>query len=282
MKTIGVLGAGTMGSGIIQSLATIGFNVVYRARRQSSIDNGRKVVEKRLELQVGKGRLTAESKNEIMSRIKGSTDINIIREADLIIEAITENIDDKKALFKELDEICKKDVIIATNTSTLSITNIASATNRQDKVIGMHFFNPAPLMPLVEVITGINTSADTKDIIVNLAKKLDKTPVLVKDSPGFIVNRMLIPMANEAVGILADGICSAEDIDEAMKLGASHKIGPLALLDLIGLDVSLAIMEILFEEFGDPKYRPHPLLRRMVRAGKLGRKTGGGFFDYNN
>ena len=281
MKKIGVLGTGTMGAGIIQTLAQSGFEVVLRARRETSVENGIATVNKNLDRLVAKEKLTAEAKAEIMGRIHGSTDISIVADADLIIEAATEEMESKKALFAELDKLCKKDTILATNTSSLSITEIAAATGRPDKIIGLHFFNPVPLMKLVEIIKGLGTSDETRDAVVALAKTLGKTPVEVAEAPGFVVNRVLIPMVNEAIGILADGVAKAEDIDQAMMLGANHPIGPLALADLIGLDVCLAIMETLHVEFGEDKYRPHPLLRKMVRANKLGRKTKAGFFDYN-
>lgn len=280
MKKVGVLGTGTMGAGIIQVLAQNGYEVAVRSRRQESIDKGIKTVTKNLDRSVQKGKMTEEEKNEILARIKTSTEVEIMADCDLIIEAATENMEAKKKLFAEMDALCKPETIFATNTSSLSITEIAAATNRPDKVIGMHFFNPVPVMKLVEIIKGLATSEETKAAVVELSQKLGKTPVEVEEAPGFVVNRVLIPMINEAVGILADGVAKKEDIDEAMKLGANHPIGPLALADLIGNDVCLAIMEVLYNEFGDSKYRPHPLLRKMVRGNLLGRKTGEGFYNY--
>lgn len=281
MKTIGVLGTGTMGAGIIQVMAQNGFNVVLRARRQTSIDKGIATVTKNLDKMVKKEKITEAEKEEILGRIQGSTEIEIVKDADLIIEAATENMEAKKALFQELDELCKPETIIATNTSALSITEIAAATNRPDKIIGMHFFNPVPAMKLVEIVKGLTTSDETRETILELTRTIGKTPVDVAEAPGFVVNRILIPMVNEGIGILADGVADAEGIDTAMQLGANHPMGPLALGDLIGLDVCLAIMETLYTEYGDPKYRPHPLLRKMVRANKLGRKTGEGFYNYS-
>ena len=280
MKKVGVLGTGTMGAGIIQVLAQSGYEVVLRARRETSVEKGIATVEKNLSKMVAKEKITEDQKTEIMGRIHGSTDIEIVKDADLIIEAATEDMEAKKALFAELDELVGPNTILATNTSSLSITEIASATKRPDKVIGMHFFNPVPAMKLVEIIKGLATSEETKKTIVELSEKLGKTPVEVEEAPGFVVNRILIPMINEAIGILADGVADAEGIDNAMKLGANHPMGPLALGDLIGLDVVLAIMDVLYKEYGDPKYRAHVLLRKMVRAGKLGRKSGEGFFKY--
>ena len=280
MKKIGVLGTGTMGAGIIQVCAQKGYEVVMRARRETSIEKGLATVKKNLDTMVAKEKITQAEADEIFGRVHGSTDINIIADADLVIEAATEDMEAKKALFAELNNICKPDTIIATNTSSLSITEIAVASGRPDKVIGMHFFNPVPAMKLVEIICGLTTSEETKATILELTQILGKTPVEVAEAPGFVVNRILIPMINEAVGIYADGVASVEGIDTAMKLGANHPMGPLELGDLIGLDVCLAIMDVLYNEFGDPKYRAHTLLRKMVRAGKLGRKSGEGFYNY--
>ena len=270
-----------MGAGIIQVLAQNGYEVVLRARRQTSVDGGIARVTKNLERMVAKEKITEEKKDEILSRVKGSTDISIVKDADLIIEAATEDLEAKKALFAELDELCKPETILATNTSSLSITEIAAATKRPDRVVGMHFFNPVPVMKLVEIIKGLATSDETRDTILALTAALQKTPVEVAEAPGFVVNRILIPMINEAIGILADGVATAEGIDDAMKLGANHPMGPLALGDLVGLDVCLAIMDVLYEEYGDPKYRAHTLLRKMVRGNKLGMKTGEGFYVYD-
>ena len=281
MKKIGVMGTGTMGSGIIQVCAAAGYDVVIRSSKQEYIDGALAKIDKNLSKMVSREKISEEDKAATLGRISGGTTFDVLADCDLIIESSTENMDKKKELFAELDKVCKDDAILATNTSALSITEIAAVTSRPAQVIGMHFFNPVPAMKLVEVVKGIATSDEVKDAVVATTESLKKTPVEVAEAPGFVVNRVLIPMINEAVGILADGVASAEGIDTAMKLGANHPMGPLALGDLIGLDVCLAIMETLFNEYGDPKYRPNPLLRKMVRANKLGMKTGEGFFNYN-
>lgn len=276
-----VLGSGTMANGIVQTFAVAGHDVVMKGRRQESIDKAFATIEKSLGKLAEKGKMSEDDKNASLGRIQKTLDMNLVKDADLVVEALSEDMNLKKEIFKELDELCDAKTILATNTSSLSITEIASATNRPEKVIGMHFFNPVPMMKLIEIINGQLTSEETFDMVFKLSSEIGKTPVKVDEAPGFVVNRILVPMINEAVGILADGVAKKEDIDEAMKLGANHPIGPLALADLIGLDVCLAIMEVLYHEFGDSKYRPHPLLRKMVRANRLGRKTKMGFFDYS-
>lgn len=275
-----VLGAGTMGAGIVQNAAQSGFEVVLRDIKQEFVDKGIAGIDKLLGKNVEKGKMSAEDKAAVMGRISGTVDMAAAKDVDLVIEAAVEVMEIKKSIFKELDEICKPSCILASNTSALSITEIGAATGRADKVIGMHFFNPVPAMKLVEIIRGAATSQETYDAIKDLALKMGKAPVEINEAPGFVVNRLLIPMLNEGMYALMEGVANAADIDTSMKFGAGHPMGPLALADMIGLDICLKIMETLYKEFGDPKYRPCPLLVKYVRAGKLGRKTGEGFFAY--
>lgn len=275
-----VIGTGTMGAGVVQAFAQANVPVVMKSRTQASLDKAVGKISKSLAKLVEKGKIEQAYMDATMANISTTTNYADFADADLVIEAASEDMTLKKEVFAELAKICKPETIFATNTSSLSITEIAACTDRPAQFIGMHFFNPAPVMKLVEVIKGQMTSEETSNKIFELATAIGKTPVMVEEAPGFVVNRILIPMINEAVGIYAEGIASVEDIDSAMKLGANHPMGPLALGDLIGLDVCLAIMEVLYNEFADSKYRPHPLLKKMVRAGQLGRKSGQGFYKY--
>lgn len=281
IKTCGVVGAGTMGSGIAQVAAQVGgLHVIMNDIADEFVDRGLGVITKNLGRLVSKEKLTAAQKDDILGRIKKSTNIGDMKDADFVVEAAIERLDLKLSIFQDLDRICNPGVILATNTSSIPITKIAAATKRPELVIGMHFMNPVPAMRLVEVIKGLATSRDTFETTCKLAEQFGKTPVEANDSPGFISNRLLMPMINEAVYALYEGVGTAEAIDNVMKLGMNHPMGPLELADLIGLDVCLSIMEVLYSSFSDSKYRPCPLLRKYVDAGYLGRKTGRGFYDY--
>jgi 3-hydroxybutyryl-CoA dehydrogenase len=280
IQKIGVVGAGTMGNGIAQIFAVAGYDVIMRDIKEDFVARGLATIQKNLDRMVARNKLTADDKEAALKRIRTTTELTPFADRDLIVEAIVEDVDVKTKLLRELDNICRDETIFATNTSSISITKVAAASKRPERVIGMHFFNPVPVMQLVEIIRALQTSDEVCETVEQVSRAVGKTPHTVKDSYGFVVNRVLIPMINEAINCLYEGLTQPEDIDAVMKLGANHPMGPLSLADLIGLDIVLDIMQTLYEGFDDPKYRPSPLLKQMVDAGYLGRKTGRGFFKY--
>ncbi|MBY4896607.1 3-hydroxybutyryl-CoA dehydrogenase [Cupriavidus sp. AU9028] len=282
IQTVGIIGAGTMGNGIAQACAMAGLNVVMVDIDDAAVQRGLATIGGSLDRLIKKEKLTEADKQAALGRVQGSTSYEDLTRAQLVIEAATENHDLKVRILKQIDALAGDDVIIATNTSSISITKLAAVIGRPERFIGMHFFNPVPMMALVELIRGLQTSDDTHARVEELARQLGKYPITVRNSPGFVVNRILCPMINEAFSVLGEGLASAEEIDEGMKLGCNHPIGPLALADMIGLDTMLAVMEVLYTEFADPKYRPAMLLREMVAAGYLGRKTGRGVYRYTS